>query len=63
MGFWTDDRELRSTLLHEMAHAASGDPGHFGGEPWHEEMERIRRAGAPTHNPRRYSRSLWMEEF
>ena len=39
------DREVRATLVHEMAHAAT-NTGH--GRVWREEMGRLKSAGAPT---------------
>jgi hypothetical protein len=39
------DQAVRRTLAHEMAHASS-NPDH--GEAWRLEMQRLRRAGAPT---------------
>jgi hypothetical protein len=40
------DRDLRATLLHEMAHAASRKPGH--GVGFFAQMERLIRLGAPV---------------
>jgi SprT-like family len=42
----TSDRELRATLLHEMAHAAAREPGH--GVRFFAQMERLIRLGAPV---------------
>ncbi len=39
------DQEVRATLIHEMAHAATNS-GHS--RKWRTEMERLREAGAPT---------------
>lgn len=41
----SSDRDLRATLLHEMAHAGSRDPRH--GVRFFAEMERLLRLGAP----------------
>ncbi len=41
----SSDRELRATLLHEMAHAASREPGH--GVGFFAQMERLIKLGAP----------------
>jgi hypothetical protein len=41
----TSDQSVRATLVDEMAHAASS-LGH--GKKWRLEMQRLRRAGAPT---------------
>jgi predicted metal-dependent hydrolase len=42
----TSDRELRATLLHEMAHAAAREPGH--GVKFFAQMERLIKLGAPV---------------
>jgi hypothetical protein len=52
------DYQVRRALVHEMAHATTLDGDHFGGEPWSEEMQRLRRAGAPAQDPVRYVRFL-----
>ncbi len=41
----TSDRQVRATLVHEMAHAASNV---WHGKRWRLEMQRLKRAGAPT---------------
>ncbi len=40
------DYEVRTTLLHEMAHAVTNDPQHKIGGAWAVEIERLRAAGA-----------------
>jgi hypothetical protein len=42
----SSDREIRATLLHEMAHAASREPGH--GVGFFAQMERLIKLGAPV---------------
>lgn len=42
------DRLVESHLLHEMAHAASGDAWHHKTGPWYLEMKRLEEAGAPV---------------
>jgi hypothetical protein len=60
MDIWPSwsDRKVRSTLLHEMAHASSGDGFHYHSGPWAKEMKRIRRLGATTHCPHRFIRRV-----
>ena len=41
----SDDYEVRATLVHEMAHAATNT---YHGPQWRKEMERLRSEGAPT---------------
>jgi hypothetical protein len=58
---WISSWEVRRIIVHEMAHAATSDMEHWSGGRWCEEMERLRRAGAPAEDPARYVRALWRE--
>jgi hypothetical protein len=58
---WWTSWDLRMTMIHEMAHAASFDESHWGDGAWFAEMERLKRAGAPAHSPTKYLRSLRKE--
>jgi hypothetical protein len=45
---WSNNWRMRADLLHEMAHAASGDGGHHENGAWCAEMKRLKVAGAPV---------------